>query len=55
MYDCVADHHDELTFNEGDVLVVLGEDDADWWVSMRMKCLIGAQFKELNGEIDKSY
>ncbi|XP_056324533.1 arf-GAP with SH3 domain, ANK repeat and PH domain-containing protein 2 isoform X1 [Danio aesculapii] len=31
MYDCVADHHDELTFNEGDVLVVLGEDDADWW------------------------
>ncbi|XP_048027768.1 arf-GAP with SH3 domain, ANK repeat and PH domain-containing protein 2 isoform X1 [Megalobrama amblycephala] len=31
MYDCVADHHDELTFNEGDVLVVLGEEDADWW------------------------
>ncbi|XP_042590008.1 arf-GAP with SH3 domain, ANK repeat and PH domain-containing protein 2 isoform X3 [Cyprinus carpio] len=31
MYDCVADHHDELTFNEGEVLVVLGEEDADWW------------------------
>ncbi|XP_064162163.1 arf-GAP with SH3 domain, ANK repeat and PH domain-containing protein 2 [Anguilla rostrata] len=31
VYDCVADHHDELTFNEGEVLVVLGEDDADWW------------------------
>ncbi|KAL0978833.1 hypothetical protein UPYG_G00176300 [Umbra pygmaea] len=31
LYDCVADHHDELTFNEGDVLVVLGEDDTDWW------------------------
>ncbi|XP_036387428.1 arf-GAP with SH3 domain, ANK repeat and PH domain-containing protein 2 [Megalops cyprinoides] len=31
IYDCVADHHDELTFNEGEVLVVLGEDDADWW------------------------
>ncbi|KAJ8259577.1 hypothetical protein GJAV_G00171040 [Gymnothorax javanicus] len=30
-YDCVADHHDELTFNEGEVLVVLGEEDADWW------------------------
>lgn len=41
MYDCVADHHDELTFNESDVLVVLGEDDADWWVSIRTKeCLI---------------
>lgn len=34
MYDCVADHHDELTFNEGEVLVVLGEEDADWWVSI---------------------
>ncbi|KPP80191.1 arf-GAP with SH3 domain, ANK repeat and PH domain-containing protein 2-like, partial [Scleropages formosus] len=29
IYDCVADHHDELTFNEGEVLVVLREDDAD--------------------------
>lgn len=32
IYGCVGDHHDELTFNEGEVLVVLGEDDADWWV-----------------------
>ncbi|XP_058229072.1 arf-GAP with SH3 domain, ANK repeat and PH domain-containing protein 2 isoform X2 [Hemibagrus wyckioides] len=31
MYDCVADHHDELTFTEGEVLVVLAEEDADWW------------------------
>ncbi|XP_023851555.1 arf-GAP with SH3 domain, ANK repeat and PH domain-containing protein 1 [Salvelinus sp. IW2-2015] len=31
IYGCVGDHHDELTFNEGEVLVVLGEDDADWW------------------------
>nr|XP_055040227.1 arf-GAP with SH3 domain, ANK repeat and PH domain-containing protein 1 isoform X1 [Misgurnus anguillicaudatus] len=31
MYDCVADHHDELSFMEGEVLVVLGEEDADWW------------------------
>ncbi|XP_045079901.1 arf-GAP with SH3 domain, ANK repeat and PH domain-containing protein 1 isoform X4 [Coregonus clupeaformis] len=31
IYDCVGDHHDELTFNEGEVLVVLGEDNADWW------------------------
>ncbi|XP_041744787.1 class E vacuolar protein-sorting machinery protein HSE1-like [Coregonus clupeaformis] len=31
IYDCVADHHDELTFNEGEIMVVLEEDDADWW------------------------
>ncbi|XP_056590059.1 arf-GAP with SH3 domain, ANK repeat and PH domain-containing protein 2 isoform X1 [Triplophysa dalaica] len=31
MYDCVADHHDELSFNEGEVLVVLGEEDGEWW------------------------
>ncbi|KAM9443767.1 arf-GAP with SH3 domain, ANK repeat and PH domain-containing protein 1 isoform 1-T2 [Clarias gariepinus] len=31
MYDCVADHHDELTFSEGEVLVVLAEEDTDWW------------------------
>ncbi|TSK16232.1 Arf-GAP with SH3 domain, ANK repeat and PH domain-containing protein 2 [Bagarius yarrelli] len=31
MYDCVADHHDELTFREGEVLVVLAEEDTDWW------------------------
>ncbi|XP_051531183.1 arf-GAP with SH3 domain, ANK repeat and PH domain-containing protein 2-like isoform X4 [Myxocyprinus asiaticus] len=36
MYDCVADHHDELTFNEGEVLVVLGEEDADWWLQPPM-------------------
>lgn len=34
LYDCVADHHDELTFTEGDILVVLTEEDADWWVSV---------------------
>ncbi|XP_060766381.1 arf-GAP with SH3 domain, ANK repeat and PH domain-containing protein 1 isoform X2 [Neoarius graeffei] len=31
MYDCVADHDDELTFREGEVLVVLAEEDTDWW------------------------
>lgn len=46
MYDCVADHHDELTFNEGEVLVVLGEDDADWWVSMAISTI--QQFSFLN-------
>ncbi|XP_071385392.1 arf-GAP with SH3 domain, ANK repeat and PH domain-containing protein 2-like, partial [Centroberyx affinis] len=31
LYDCQADHHDELSFSEGQVLVVLGEEDRDWW------------------------
>lgn len=43
MYDCVADHHDELTFNEGEVLVVLGEEDADWWVSTAITMIIRKQ------------
>ncbi|KAF0034737.1 hypothetical protein F2P81_012495 [Scophthalmus maximus] len=29
LYDCQADHHDELSFTEGQVLVVLGQDDCD--------------------------
>ncbi|XP_058860319.1 arf-GAP with SH3 domain, ANK repeat and PH domain-containing protein 2-like [Acipenser ruthenus] len=32
IYDCIADHHDELTFKEGEIIVVTGEDDADWWM-----------------------
>uniref|UniRef100_A0AAX7TF81 Un-named sa1614 n=1 Tax=Astatotilapia calliptera TaxID=8154 RepID=A0AAX7TF81_ASTCA len=31
LYDCQADHHDELSFSEGQVLVVLGQEDNDWW------------------------
>ncbi|XP_037831091.1 arf-GAP with SH3 domain, ANK repeat and PH domain-containing protein 2 isoform X1 [Kryptolebias marmoratus] len=31
LYDCQADHHDELSFFEGQVLVVLGQEDSDWW------------------------
>ncbi|KAI4827273.1 hypothetical protein KUCAC02_030682 [Chaenocephalus aceratus] len=31
LYDCQADHHDELSFFEGQVLVVLGKEDSDWW------------------------
>ncbi|XP_029990114.1 arf-GAP with SH3 domain, ANK repeat and PH domain-containing protein 2-like [Sphaeramia orbicularis] len=31
LYDCQADHYDELSFTEGQVLVVLGQDDSDWW------------------------
>ncbi|XP_029287069.1 LOW QUALITY PROTEIN: arf-GAP with SH3 domain, ANK repeat and PH domain-containing protein 2-like [Cottoperca gobio] len=31
LYDCQADHHDELSFFEGQVLVVVGQEDCDWW------------------------
>ncbi|KAM7005327.1 arf-GAP with SH3 domain, ANK repeat and PH domain-containing protein 2 isoform 4-T4 [Tautogolabrus adspersus] len=31
LYDCQADHHDELSFCEGQVIVVLGQEDSDWW------------------------
>lgn len=33
LYNCVADNPDELTFSEGDVIVVDGEEDQEWWVS----------------------
>ena len=29
MYDCEADNEDELTFEEGDIIVVLNEDTED--------------------------
>ncbi|CAM9506429.1 unnamed protein product [Lampetra planeri] len=32
IYDCTADHPDELTFHEGEVLLVVEEEDADWWI-----------------------
>jgi len=32
LYDCEADNADELTFKEGDVILVQGEaEDAEWW------------------------
>lgn len=33
IYNCVADNPDELTFAEGEVIVVDGEEDQEWWVS----------------------
>lgn len=33
IYQCSADHPDELTFYEGEVIVVEGEEDSEWWVS----------------------
>uniref|UniRef100_A0A8B9RNK0 ArfGAP with SH3 domain, ankyrin repeat and PH domain 2a n=1 Tax=Astyanax mexicanus TaxID=7994 RepID=A0A8B9RNK0_ASTMX len=32
IYNCVADNPDELTFTEGEVIVVDGEEDQEWWV-----------------------
>lgn len=33
IYDCQADNDDELTFAEGEVIIVTGEEDQEWWVS----------------------
>ncbi|XP_063953645.1 arf-GAP with SH3 domain, ANK repeat and PH domain-containing protein 1-like isoform X5 [Lytechinus pictus] len=32
LYDCQADYQDELTFEEGETIVVTGEADAEWWI-----------------------
>ncbi|XP_062415569.1 arf-GAP with SH3 domain, ANK repeat and PH domain-containing protein 2b isoform X2 [Pungitius pungitius] len=32
IYNCCADNPDELTFSEGEVIVVEGEEDSEWWV-----------------------
>lgn len=32
LYDCEADYPDELTFKEGDVIIVTGEADPEWWI-----------------------
>ncbi|XP_057199971.1 arf-GAP with SH3 domain, ANK repeat and PH domain-containing protein 2a isoform X4 [Triplophysa rosa] len=32
MYHCVADNPDELTFSEGEIIVVDGEEDQEWWL-----------------------
>lgn len=34
IYDCQADNDDELTFVEGEVIIVTGEEDQEWWVSI---------------------
>ncbi|KAG7224217.1 hypothetical protein INR49_019952 [Caranx melampygus] len=33
IYNCVADNPDELTFSEGEVIVVDGEEDQEWWMN----------------------
>ncbi|XP_032998967.1 arf-GAP with SH3 domain, ANK repeat and PH domain-containing protein 2 isoform X6 [Lacerta agilis] len=32
IYNCVADNPDELTFSEGDIIIVDGEEDQEWWI-----------------------
>lgn len=36
IYDCQADNDDELTFVEGEVIIVTGEEDQEWWVSAQI-------------------
>ncbi|XP_033727336.1 arf-GAP with SH3 domain, ANK repeat and PH domain-containing protein 2-like isoform X2 [Pecten maximus] len=31
LFDCEADNEDELTFNEGEIIIVLREEEEDWW------------------------
>ncbi|XP_077384704.1 arf-GAP with SH3 domain, ANK repeat and PH domain-containing protein 2 isoform X2 [Festucalex cinctus] len=35
LYDCEADHHDELSFSEGQIIVVMGQDDADCTATLK--------------------
>lgn len=39
IYDCQADNDDELTFVEGEVIIVTGEEDQEWWVSKSVPCV----------------
>ncbi|CAL8314145.1 unnamed protein product [Lota lota] len=32
IYNCLADNPDELTFSEGEVIIVEGEEDPEWWI-----------------------
>ena len=47
LYDCEADNEDELTFKEGDIILVKGEgEDAEWWVSIGRIILGGGGLEE---------
>uniref|UniRef100_A0A8C7WH58 Arf-GAP with SH3 domain, ANK repeat and PH domain-containing protein 3 n=1 Tax=Oncorhynchus mykiss TaxID=8022 RepID=A0A8C7WH58_ONCMY len=35
IYNCSADNSDELTFTEGEVIIVDGEEDPEWWVNIQ--------------------
>uniref|UniRef100_A0A8C3SUN8 Un-named sa1614 n=1 Tax=Chelydra serpentina TaxID=8475 RepID=A0A8C3SUN8_CHESE len=38
LYDCQADREDELTFHVGETIIVLKEEDCNWWVSISLRC-----------------
>ena len=38
LFDCDADNEDELTFREGEVIVLLREEEEEWWVSSLPFC-----------------
>lgn len=46
LYNCVADNPDELTFSEGDVIIVDGEEDQEWWVSQAGLSWVTQGFQE---------
>ena len=31
LFDCIADNEDELSFHEGEIIIVLKEEEDDWW------------------------
>ena len=44
LYDCEADNEDELTFKEGDILLVQGEgEDAEWWLCTKTVVFMGGR------------
>lgn len=45
IYDCQADNDDELTFVEGEVIIVTGEEDQEWWVSQD-NTLVAVEYME---------
>ena len=45
IYDCQADNDDELTFVEGEVIIVTGEEDQEWWVS------VASTYRSLTGRL----
>ena len=50
LYDCEADNEDELTFKEGDVILVKGDgEDAEWWVSTFREGWVNAKCARVGG------
>lgn len=54
IYNCVADNPDELTFTEGEVIVVDGEEDQEWWVSnFACVCVCAVELAFMSKKKDK--